>query len=69
MKCKIEAPNVLLNFVNVLYTSSTSKESSDQTKGFFDSVSDDVIYAVTKGQVNPFKALSHRFRHEEYYRQ
>ena len=44
-----------MNFLNILYTSSTSKESSDQTKVFLNSVSDDVIYAVTKGQVNPSK--------------
>ena len=52
---KGEAPHILLIFLKVLYTGSTSKESPDQRTHLVISVSDDIVYAVTKGQVKPSK--------------
>ena len=55
-KGETKAPEILLNFFRKLYTGTVSTTSvTDQSKRLIESVSDDVIYAVTNGQLNPSK--------------
>jgi hypothetical protein len=50
------APESLVRFFTVLYAgSSPNLELNDKTRRLIDSVSDDVIYAVTRGHIKPSK--------------
>ena len=49
-----EAPDILLNYIKILYSGGTT-DLSEKTLRLSSSTADDVIYAVTNGQVKPSK--------------
>lgn len=51
-------PNSLTDFFNVLYTGTNKEPKSEQTGRLIDSVTDDVVYAVSHGRTKPGKHLS-----------
>ena len=52
-KGEVTAPDIVTDFFKVLYTGSSCLQPNDRTHFFIGSVSDDVIYAVTNGDVKP----------------